>query len=350
MEPIDGNSEKYILLSEVTDKCPSLAEKWRFIIDEKKIDNCSLEDELINRAAQQQLHMYCFNLVEPNLPGLGKRWFFIWSDYLKNFTILQYSITCNLFLVNSIDRIKFDRNHDSKPRLMEIKRSDLYVNLNELKLLEENDQDFAGLVIVDSNLAGEEVKIETDVNPEKFNITKPTDTRNETSCIPAIDIPIDSPPINEDSSLASSYTPSLEVIATVKNQPPLDNEIVQENHSMAQAEKPKKIKQPNKKKDKAFTRNIDSVVETAEPNPLGEDDREPLPLKTFADLQTRNLSLEDIIGDREKGIPSIIPVSKSTWYAGVKSGRYPKSFEVSEGRVAWRGSDIYALLQKMGMA
>ncbi|WP_306546001.1 AlpA family transcriptional regulator [Desulfobulbus sp.] len=348
MVSINNDTERYILLSDVADKCISLAEKWNYITHKKKIKNLNLEDELIKRAFEQQLHLYCFVPVVPALPGLGKKWFFIWSDNLKYFSSPQNSIECNIFLVSSKDRIKFDRNYDSEPRLMEVRRSDLYLSLDELKRLEENGEDFENLVIVEHNLAVGEVKIEIGSTPEEKNISKPMDSRKETSNMPAID-GIYLPPIIDDSSLASSYGPDLEVVLTVENQPPLASEIEQESHSMAQTEKPKRTKQPNKKKEKTLPLNFDTVVEKAVPNPLGRDDREPLPLKTLADLHMRNLSLEDIIGNREKGIPAIIPVGKSTWYAGVKSGRYPKPFEVSEGRVAWRGSDIYALLQNKGM-
>lgn len=42
----------------------------------------------------------------------------------------------------------------------------------------------------------------------------------------------------------------------------------------------------------------------------------------------------------------IIPVSKSTWWAGVKSGRFPKPYRLGGEKtraVAWRIADIYAL-------
>ena len=35
-----------------------------------------------------------------------------------------------------------------------------------------------------------------------------------------------------------------------------------------------------------------------------------------------------------------VPISRSGWFAGVKSGRYPKPVRLSERRVAWRASDI----------
>ena len=40
---------------------------------------------------------------------------------------------------------------------------------------------------------------------------------------------------------------------------------------------------------------------------------------------------------------SIIPVSRSTWYDGVKSGLYPKAARISKRGVAWCEADILAL-------
>uniref|UniRef100_C6E3Q2 Phage transcriptional regulator, AlpA n=1 Tax=Geobacter sp. (strain M21) TaxID=443144 RepID=C6E3Q2_GEOSM len=46
-------------------------------------------------------------------------------------------------------------------------------------------------------------------------------------------------------------------------------------------------------------------------------------------------------------IPSIIPVSKSTWWLGVKSGRYPSPVKLSERCTAWRAADIRALIEQL---
>lgn len=43
---------------------------------------------------------------------------------------------------------------------------------------------------------------------------------------------------------------------------------------------------------------------------------------------------------------SVFPVSKSTWWAGVKSGRFPQSHKLSERITAWKVEDIRALIQK----
>lgn len=39
-----------------------------------------------------------------------------------------------------------------------------------------------------------------------------------------------------------------------------------------------------------------------------------------------------------------IPVSKSTWWAGVRTGRYPKPVKLGPRITAWRKADIDALI------
>ncbi len=67
--------------------------------------------------------------------------------------------------------------------------------------------------------------------------------------------------------------------------------------------------------------------------------------------ETGYLRLPQIIGDAKAKppIPAIIPVSKSTWWAGVKTGRYPKPTKKLSARVtAWRVEDIRALIAQAG--
>ena len=44
----------------------------------------------------------------------------------------------------------------------------------------------------------------------------------------------------------------------------------------------------------------------------------------------RFLRLKNIIGDPKANppIPAIIPISKSSWWNGIKSGRYPKPIKI----------------------
>ena len=42
-----------------------------------------------------------------------------------------------------------------------------------------------------------------------------------------------------------------------------------------------------------------------------------------------------------------LPISRSSWWAGVKDGRYPKSRKISARVTAWRAEDILQLLEKI---
>lgn len=56
------------------------------------------------------------------------------------------------------------------------------------------------------------------------------------------------------------------------------------------------------------------------------------------------LRLKQIIGDKKQGIPPLVPVSKTTWWLGVKEGRFPKPIKLTEKCTAWRVEDIQALI------
>lgn len=47
---------------------------------------------------------------------------------------------------------------------------------------------------------------------------------------------------------------------------------------------------------------------------------------------------------------SIVPVSRSSWWAGVKTGRYPAPVKISARSVAWRHEDIASLLDSLKSA
>ncbi|MDO9139076.1 MAG: AlpA family phage regulatory protein [Methylobacter sp.] len=66
--------------------------------------------------------------------------------------------------------------------------------------------------------------------------------------------------------------------------------------------------------------------------------------------ETGFVRLWDIVGDKNATppIPAIIPVCRSTWLNGCKSGKYPKPVKLSERTTAWRVSDIRAFIDSMG--
>ena len=60
--------------------------------------------------------------------------------------------------------------------------------------------------------------------------------------------------------------------------------------------------------------------------------------------------LSQIIGDlnADPPRPGLIPIGSSSWWEGVKSGRYPPSVKLSPRITAWRVEDIRALIKRLG--
>lgn len=46
-------------------------------------------------------------------------------------------------------------------------------------------------------------------------------------------------------------------------------------------------------------------------------------------------------------ILQVIPIGKSTWWAGVSSGRFPKSIKIGPRTTVWKAEDIHKLLQQL---
>ena len=71
--------------------------------------------------------------------------------------------------------------------------------------------------------------------------------------------------------------------------------------------------------------------------------------------ETGYLRLMQIVGrpatDSAPAILGIIPVSRSTWWAGVRSGRYPQPTRALGDRItAWHVDDIRALIDNAASA
>ncbi len=58
----------------------------------------------------------------------------------------------------------------------------------------------------------------------------------------------------------------------------------------------------------------------------------------------RLLRLKQIIGPEERRIP----VSKSCWWDGVRTGRFPQPIRLSTRCTVWREEDIDALIDRLG--
>lgn len=58
--------------------------------------------------------------------------------------------------------------------------------------------------------------------------------------------------------------------------------------------------------------------------------------------------LSQILGDKKRGIPPIVPVSRSSWWAGITTGRFPQPIKLGPRTTCWRVEDIRALLAREG--
>jgi prophage regulatory protein len=45
---------------------------------------------------------------------------------------------------------------------------------------------------------------------------------------------------------------------------------------------------------------------------------------------------------------SLVPVGRSTWWAGVREGRFPQPVKLGPRTTCWRKSDIIALIENAG--
>ncbi len=59
-------------------------------------------------------------------------------------------------------------------------------------------------------------------------------------------------------------------------------------------------------------------------------------------------SLPDTGYLRLNQVLQLFPVSRSTWWRGIKEGRYPQPIKLSPGTTAWKVEDIRQLLDDLG--
>ena len=63
--------------------------------------------------------------------------------------------------------------------------------------------------------------------------------------------------------------------------------------------------------------------------------------------------IEEVIASTELGflrlpkVLEIFPVSKSTWFAGIREGKFPKPVKLTERTSAWLRTDIEALCERL---
>ena len=73
------------------------------------------------------------------------------------------------------------------------------------------------------------------------------------------------------------------------------------------------------------------------------------------DLQFQNfpadglVRVNQIVGDPKKGFKPFIPISKASWWAGVKSGKYPQPTKLRLGAsiTVWDATEIRAFVDEL---
>lgn len=58
------------------------------------------------------------------------------------------------------------------------------------------------------------------------------------------------------------------------------------------------------------------------------------------------LRVDQIVRDRKRGIPGLLPISRSSFLQGVKDGRYPQPVKLGPRTTCWRAGEILALVEQ----
>lgn len=67
--------------------------------------------------------------------------------------------------------------------------------------------------------------------------------------------------------------------------------------------------------------------------------------------ETGFMRINQILGDKwsDPPVPPLVPVSKSTWWAGVRDGRFPKPVKLGPRITVWRVEKIRELIEHGGV-
>ena len=76
-------------------------------------------------------------------------------------------------------------------------------------------------------------------------------------------------------------------------------------------------------------------------------ERVPPHLKNISHDDVGFFRIWDIVGDKKRGIKAMIPIGRTTFLKKVKEGIYPAPVRIAEMTVAWKKSDIFALIAKL---
>ncbi len=79
-----------------------------------------------------------------------------------------------------------------------------------------------------------------------------------------------------------------------------------------------------------------------------ERDNNLCPRIGIMNRQCGYLRIWQIIGDRRRGIPPLIPISKTTWWHRCRTDpTWPQPVKLTERCTAWKEADVMALLKRL---
>ena len=64
--------------------------------------------------------------------------------------------------------------------------------------------------------------------------------------------------------------------------------------------------------------------------------------------ETGFVRIWQIVGNPKTNTPALIPIGRTTFLNGVKSGTFPQPVKLGPRTVAWKSSDIRDLIEKLG--
>ena len=66
--------------------------------------------------------------------------------------------------------------------------------------------------------------------------------------------------------------------------------------------------------------------------------------------ETGFIRIWQIVGNKKTNTPALIPISRTSFLNGVKSGKYPKPVKLGERTTAWKVADIRDLVDRLNNA
>jgi predicted DNA-binding transcriptional regulator AlpA len=66
--------------------------------------------------------------------------------------------------------------------------------------------------------------------------------------------------------------------------------------------------------------------------------------------ETGFVRLWQITGSVKRNIPPLLPIGRTTFLNGVKSGKYPRAYKLGIKTTCWKVEDIRALIVQLGNA